>query len=70
MTNGGDPAAYSNQGFNCLQCSLGYVLNNSICATSPTPTNQICSNGILEGTEQCDDGNSLNADGCSLLCMI
>lgn len=34
LTNGGDPAAYSNQGFNCLQCSLGYVLNNSICATS------------------------------------
>ncbi len=77
LTNGGDPAAYSNQGFNCLQCSTGYVLNNSICELTtppppppPTPTNQTCGNGNLEVTEQCDDGNSLNSDGCSLLCIV
>ncbi len=74
LTNGGDPTAYSNQGFNCLQCSPGYVLNNSICELTtpppPTPTNQTCGYGILEGTEQCDDGNSLNSHGCSLLCIV
>ena len=30
----------------------------------------VCGNGILEGTEQCDDGNLINGDGCSSKCMI
>jgi cysteine-rich repeat protein len=28
----------------------------------------VCGNGILEGSEECDDGNNLNGDGCSSLC--
>lgn len=27
-----------------------------------------CGNGILEGTEECDDGNTINGDGCSAQC--
>ena len=27
-----------------------------------------CGNGIVEGTEQCDDGNRINGDGCSMSC--
>jgi len=27
-----------------------------------------CNNGIQEGTEQCDDGNMMNGDGCSTMC--
>ncbi|MEK6860963.1 MAG: DUF4215 domain-containing protein, partial [Nanoarchaeota archaeon] len=30
----------------------------------------ICGNGIKEGSEQCDDGNLINGDGCSSLCLI
>jgi hypothetical protein len=30
----------------------------------------VCGNGILEGTEQCDDGNKLNDDGCSSECKL
>lgn len=30
----------------------------------------ICGNGVTESPEQCDDGNSINGDGCSTTCMI
>jgi cysteine-rich repeat protein len=30
----------------------------------------VCGNGILEGSEACDDGNTMNGDGCSSSCMI
>ncbi len=29
-----------------------------------------CSNGVLEGLEQCDDGNTMNGDGCSSFCEV
>src|SRR5262249_32341957 len=29
-----------------------------------------CGNGIREGSEQCDDGNSLNLDGCDANCRF
>lgn len=28
-----------------------------------------CGNGVLEGTEQCDDGNTVSGDGCSASCQ-
>ncbi len=28
-----------------------------------------CGNGVVEGSEQCDDGNLVNGDGCSGSCM-
>jgi fibro-slime domain-containing protein len=30
----------------------------------------ICGNGIIEGVEQCDDGNAEGGDGCSKFCQI
>ena len=30
----------------------------------------VCGNNIKEGTEQCDDGNKVNGDGCSSTCKI
>ena len=30
----------------------------------------VCGNSIIEGTEQCDDGNTENNDGCSDICQI
>jgi cysteine-rich repeat protein len=29
---------------------------------------EYCGNGVLEGNEQCDDGNADNADGCTVFC--
>ncbi len=29
-----------------------------------------CGNGILEGAEQCDDGNTAAGDGCDAACMV
>jgi cysteine-rich repeat protein len=35
-----------------------------------THAQQTCQNGIREGTEQCDDGNAFNGDGCSTTCQL
>ncbi|MBU1239092.1 pre-peptidase C-terminal domain-containing protein [Myxococcota bacterium] len=29
----------------------------------------VCGNGVIEGSEQCDDGNVDDGDGCSALCL-
>lgn len=36
---------------------------------SPVRT-QACGNGTREGTEQCDDGNTRESDGCSSICIL
>jgi len=33
-----------------------------------TVATQTCGNGVVEGTEQCDDGNTADGDGCNHLC--
>ena len=30
----------------------------------------ICGDGIIEGAEECDDGNTNDGDGCSGICDI
>ena len=30
----------------------------------------VCGNGIIESSEQCDDNNNVNGDGCSSTCII
>lgn len=40
---------------------------------APAPTacpDQVCGNGILELTEECDDGNATDDDGCNADCTI
>ena len=39
------------------------------CTVIPPVPTQTCGNNITEGTEQCDDGNKINEDGCSSLCI-
>lgn len=41
---------------------------NSFSVKVSVPTSIICGNGIKEGAEQCDDGNTTNGDGCNSLC--
>lgn len=30
----------------------------------------VCGDGIIEGDEQCDDGNTTDGDGCSTFCLV
>jgi len=34
----------------------------------PPPDEPVCGDGVLQGTEQCDDGNNIDGDGCSATC--
>jgi cysteine-rich repeat protein len=36
---------------------------------TPTPT-PFCGNGLVEGPEECDDGNNLDGDCCSATCIL
>lgn len=35
-----------------------------------TANAQVCGNGVVEGSEQCDDGNSIEGDCCSAACAF
>ncbi len=45
----------------------------SACGSSGNTNNdggtEGCGNGVLEGTEECDDGNNVDGDGCSAACV-
>ena len=30
----------------------------------------VCGNSVIESTEECDDGNTRNNDGCSSICKL
>lgn len=36
----------------------------------PSSCNLICSNGVINMGEVCDDGNSYGGDGCSASCQV
>ncbi len=38
--------------------------------TTSTTTAPVCGDGRLDGDEQCDDGNDVDADGCSAECVL
>ncbi len=39
-------------------------------ANGSCPFGGRCGNGILEGAEECDDGNTFKGDGCSDICVV
>ena len=48
-----------------------YKFGNQLSYNYPYKTcGSLCSNGYVSGTEQCDDGNALNGDGCSSSCVL
>ncbi len=53
-------------GRSAVQQQEGLSLNSVQC-TYNCPAGQ-CGNGVLEGKETCDDGNTVNDDGCSSSC--
>ena len=51
-------------------CSGGcYLSQGVLCHGDISPTPQICGDGILASGEECDDGNTVDGDGCSGECM-
>jgi cysteine-rich repeat protein len=53
-----------------LESARGTPSNSSTPAFQPIPVgrNTSCGNGLVEGGEECDDGNTRNGDGCSDRC--
>lgn len=48
----------------CLICDTGYYpYNFNDCQPQ-------CGDGYIRGTEQCDDANTANRDGCSSSCIV
>ncbi len=49
------------------RCEVGCLNGACIPVSAPSP---VCGNGAREAGEQCDDGNLVNADGCSTVCVL
>lgn len=47
-----------------------FGLGNSKIVYAHSGGSAVCGNGVKEGGEQCDDGNTANGDGCSSSCTI
>lgn len=55
-----------------LLCSTGNTCSNGICGSEDDNGNgelAVCGNGVIEGEEKCDDGNTSSGDGCSSTCV-
>lgn len=52
----------------CLSCNatLNRILVGSTCVLGAS----ICGDGLLGIGEECDDGNTVNSDGCSSACLV
>lgn len=51
-----------------MASGLAYRLATNYCTTEETPLPALCGNGTINEFEQCDDGNTVNGDGCSSAC--
>ncbi|MFC1730257.1 MopE-related protein [candidate division KSB1 bacterium] len=61
--------AYKKDDSHVADCESTNAYDNSVCCGF-TPVTRVCGNGIVEGTEECDDGNQISGDGCSATCLI
>jgi MYXO-CTERM domain-containing protein len=46
----------------------GWTLDD-VCIVARGPSGPVCGDGAITGTEQCDDGNLTDGDGCSATCI-
>jgi cysteine-rich repeat protein len=67
----GDCAGVTGGKPNLRYCCGADTCSATLCGPSCGSLSQtVCGNGILESGEECDDGNLVSGDGCSLLCTI
>lgn len=57
----------SGQDWASLDCGTVHICKEGSCVQRPVSS--ACGNGIVEGKEECDDGNQISGDGCSLYCF-
>jgi cysteine-rich repeat protein len=63
------PAGLGKRAFNVLAEDLdGLTMSSNLARLWCAPNTTVCGNGVLEVTEQCDDGNTSSCDGCSAAC--
>ena len=65
---GGQTCISKGYTYGVLKCTPSCQFDISGCRPI-TPVRK-CGNGIVEGTEQCDDGNTISGDGCSSTCRV
>src|SRR5205814_6686903 len=46
------------------------ILPGWSCTGQPSTCATVCGDGIIAGTEQCDDGNAVDTDGCTSQCVV
>jgi len=68
ITDAGDTD--SNPIFPRPSISLGVVCSDPTATTTTTSTLAVCGNGVVEGSEECDDGNLVAHDGCDPTCSV
>ncbi|XP_049603461.1 pappalysin-2 [Syngnathus scovelli] len=51
-----------------IQVEIGGLLSNSSPSLFYTHGQPYCGDGVIQGAEECDDGNLLDSDGCSKKC--
>jgi len=44
--------------------------SSSVSSSSSSGMGEVCGDAVLEGSEQCDDGNAVSGDGCSATCQL
>lgn len=55
------------------QCASGFCFDGTdigSCADKASPPSAICGDGMISGSETCDDRNRTNGDGCSASCRL
>jgi len=53
-----------------VSSAASVAVTSSRASSAPQVAVIVCGNGIVEGTEQCDDGNLSNADACTTQCQL
>ncbi|MDD5041886.1 MAG: S-layer homology domain-containing protein [Candidatus Peribacteraceae bacterium] len=60
----------STSSFSSVSSASSVSSVSSAASVSSVYVHNVCGNGVKEGTEQCDDGNAEDGDGCSSICVI
>jgi len=71
-----DPDCVDATAASCVYCHDAGACGTGLCPANIDPLNNavcappVCGNGVRDEAEQCDDGNTTDADGCSASCKL